>query len=70
VNGFIKTAVDRGAITYKTLAAGEEVIALAAFGVAAQEIRESLNCDLRTAALLLRGELARLHILAPLGQPP
>lgn len=57
--GFIQTTVERAVITYKTISALPGPESSAAFGWACKEIMEGLNCNLGTAAALLRAELER-----------
>jgi hypothetical protein len=59
---FIAQAVDNAVQTYTTISNLADPASAAAFGVACGVLQERLNCNLQTAADLLRGELDRRGI--------
>lgn len=56
-----RASLDAAVIAYQVIAQ-DETTRRAAFGVAADQLRESLNLNLRAAVLLLGGELERRGI--------
>lgn len=60
--GFIQTALDRAVVTYTTISALAGPESAAAFGWSCKDIMEALNCNLPTAAALLKAELERRGI--------
>lgn len=57
-NHFVQQTLELAVQTYLTIGKEPDPVSSAAFGVACGLIMERLNCNLRTAAALLRAELA------------
>jgi len=57
--GFVQVALSHAVTTYVTVAALPGPESAAAFGWACKELMEALNCNLGTAAALLKAELER-----------